>query len=163
MNAIVSVTSDWGIGLKGRLLVPNREDMRYFVRMTMGGTVICGRKTFESFPGGPLKGRRNIVLTSDRNYAVEGVEVVHSISEVLEAVANDDPDATWLIGGATVYSLLLDECSHAYVTKHDVMLPCDARFPNLDDDSSWCVSRRLPGGVTPDGVSFEFLVYERLR
>ena len=76
MNAIVSVTSDWAIGNEGGLIVRNRADMRRFVSLTMGGTVLMGRTTFESFPGGPLKGRRNVVVTRDRQYALrhEGVE-----------------------------------------------------------------------------------------
>ena len=61
MDAIVSVTSDWAIGRDGGLLVPNRADMRRFVQLTRGCTVLMGRKTLESFPGGPLKGRRNVV------------------------------------------------------------------------------------------------------
>lgn len=78
MNAIVSVTREWGIGRDGHLPVRNRADMRRFVRLTMGGTVVMGRKTFETFPGGPLKGRRNIVMTRDDGYRREGVERVAS-------------------------------------------------------------------------------------
>ena len=63
MDAIVSVTSDWAIGKDGGLLVPNRADMRRFVQLTRGCTVLMGRKTLESFPGGPLKGRRNVVVS----------------------------------------------------------------------------------------------------
>ena len=132
MDAIVSVTNDWGIGLAGQLLVRNRADMRRFVDLTMGGTVLMGRKTLESFPGGPLKGRRNVVLTRDESYAPEGVDVVHSASEVLEAVSGDEH--VWLIGGESVYRLFLPQCERVYVTKNDVTLPADAWFPDLDED-----------------------------
>ena len=80
MNAIVSVTRDWGIGCDGDLLIPNKADMKYFVEHTRGCTVVMGRKTLESFPGGPLKGRRNIVISRNADYQVEGVEVVSSFS-----------------------------------------------------------------------------------
>ena len=56
MDAIVSVTSNWAIGKDGGLLVPNRADMRRFVQLTRGCTVVMGRKTLESFPGGPPQG-----------------------------------------------------------------------------------------------------------
>ena len=161
MNAIVSVTKDWGIGMRGRLLVPNREDMRFFVQKTMGGTVICGRKTFQSFPNGPLKGRRNVVLTADPDFRVEGVTVAHDLDEALEAARDEDPSKVWVIGGERVYRQLIDRCDMAYVTMHDVTVPCDASFPNLDEDDRWQVRERIPGGVTPAGVDFEFLVYER--
>ena len=84
MDAIVSVTADWGIGRDGSLLVRNKADMRRFKELTMGGSVIMGRKTFESLPGGPLVGRNNIVLTRSRGFAPEGVEVARSIDEARE-------------------------------------------------------------------------------
>ena len=63
MDAIVSVTRDWAIGRDGALLVRNKADMHRFVELTRGCTCVMGRKTYESFPGGPLKGRRNVVVS----------------------------------------------------------------------------------------------------
>ncbi len=75
LSAIVAVCDDWGIGREGDMLVANRADMRHFVRCTKGHTVILGRKTLESFPGGrPLKDRRNIVLTRDASFTCAGAE-----------------------------------------------------------------------------------------
>ena len=74
MNAIVSVARDWGIGCDGDLLIHNKDDMKYFVEHTLGCIIIMGRRTFESFPNGPLKGRRNIVITRDPSWTHEGVE-----------------------------------------------------------------------------------------
>ena len=68
MDAIVAVCSDWAIGKDGGLLVRNKEDMHRFVQLTRGCTVVMGRKTYESFPGGPLKGRRNVIVTHDASY-----------------------------------------------------------------------------------------------
>lgn len=105
LSAIVAVCDDWGIGCEGDMVVSNRADMRHFVVCTKGCPVIMGRKTLLSFPGGrPLKNRRNIVLTRDEDFAVEGVDVVHSIDEALAAVA-DEPVA-WVIGGGDVYRQL---------------------------------------------------------
>ncbi|MDO5710006.1 MAG: dihydrofolate reductase, partial [Coriobacteriales bacterium] len=105
MDAIVSVTRDWGIGHNGSLVVDNRADMRRFVALTCGGkrpkdaapgevlgTVIMGRKTFESFPGGALKARRNLVITRNESFTAPGAEVVHSVSEALASVADSNPD-----------------------------------------------------------------------
>ena len=161
MNAIVSVTRDWGIGLKGQLAVRNRDDMRRFVDLTMGGTVIMGRKTLESFPGGPLKGRRNIVISARSDYAPAGVEIAHSPEEALDLAAGDDPDNVWLIGGASVYEALLDHCERAYVTMNDCEVPVDAWFPNLDERTDWVVESREEGGVTAAGVPFRYVTYAR--
>lgn len=176
MNAIVSVARDWGIGLDGGLAVANRADMRRFVQLTCGGrrpkdaapgevlgTVVMGRKTFQSFPGGALKARRNIVITRDEGFAAEGAEVVHSVEEALALVAECDPESVWLIGGESVYRQLLPHCSRAYVTMNDVVVPADAFFPDLDEDPSWKCIAREEGGITDEGVPFSYLTYEHQR
>ncbi len=162
MNAIVSVTRDWGIGCAGSLIVRNRADMRYFVDCTRGGTVVMGSTTFRSLPGGPLKGRRNIVLSRYMEPAA-GVELARSVGEALDLVATDTPKRVWCIGGEQVYAQLLPHCQRAYVTKNDVLLEADAFFPNLDQATEWAVEKRLGSGTTEDGVPFEFLVYKNLR
>lgn len=117
LSAIVAVCDDWGIGREGDMLVANRADMRHFVRCTKGHTVILGRKTLESFPGGrPLKDRRNIVLTRDASFTCAGAEIAHSVDEALSLLGEDE-DA-WVIGGAEIYRQLLPHCTRAVVTKN---------------------------------------------
>lgn len=162
MNAIVSVTRDWGIGLGGRLLVHNRADMRRFVALTRPGTVLMGRTTFEGFPKGPLPGRRNVVVSSTPGFAPEGVEVARSPDEALALVATDDPEHVWLIGGGRLYDELLDSCARAYVTRNDVAVPADTWFPDLDRRAGWELEREEPGGVTEGGVPFSFRTYRNI-
>lgn len=161
MNAIVAVCSDWGIGFQGALLIHSKVDMHRFVELTMGGTVVMGRKTLESFPGGPLKGRRNIVITHNPEVLPEGVVSVDSPAAALEAIATDDPNKVWLIGGESVYRALLPQCARAYVTKFDIEKPADAFFPNLDDDPAWTVEHEEDAGVTTKGTHFSFVTYAR--
>lgn len=167
LAAIVAVCDDWGIGLEGDMVVSNRADMRHFVAMTTGHAVIMGRRTLDSFPGGrPLKNRRNIVLTRDRSFSREGVEVVHSLDEALAAVAGED--RAWVIGGAEVYRQLLPYCSLAVVTKNHCTRPADAFFPDLDADGSWRVADEtepavISAGEGDEGVSYTFVTYERLQ
>lgn len=160
MNAIVAVCEDWGIGHEGRLLVRNKADMRSFVDHTTGGTVIMGRTTLEGFPGAkPLKHRRNIVLSGNPAYSVEGAEVVHSVDEALAAVADEDPDRVWVIGGERIYREMLPLCSRAYVTRNGCVRPADAFFPDLDASDEWELERSEGAGETDDGIPYEFLVY----
>ena len=162
MNAIVAVCQDWGIGHEGSLLVRNREDMESFVRHTKGGTVIMGRTTLESFPGGrPLRDRRNIVLTRNPDYAPEGVEPVHSVAEAIEAVANEDPETVYVIGGASVYKQMLPHCERVFVTKNGCLCPADAFFPNLDEDPAWVIEDLSDEGETDEGIPFIFVTYRR--
>lgn len=159
MNAIVSVTSDWAIGLDGQLVVRNRDDMRRFRDLTMGGTVVMGRRTLESFPAGPLAGRRNVVISANPEFSPEGVEVAPSPEEALALVAGEDPGRVWLIGGSSVYEALLPRCERAYVTRNACEVPADAWFPNLDEDPAWELESVEPGGVTAAGVSFDYATY----
>ena len=160
LSAIVAVCDDWGIGLDGGMVVENREDMRHFVACTTGHPVIMGRRTLESFPGGrPLKNRRNVVLSRDSSFSTEGVEVVRSVEDALAAVAGEQE--AWVIGGGQVYELLLPHCDRAVVTRNHCVRPCDTHFPDLDADPVWKVVETRAGGVTPDGVPFDFVTYER--
>ena len=100
MNLIVAVDEKWGIGKDGGLLAHLPEDMKYFRETTRGRTVVMGRRTLESFPGGkPLKNRVNMVLSRDEAYAPEGVRVYHSVEDVLEALRDCREEDVFIIGG----------------------------------------------------------------
>lgn len=158
-HAIVAVCDDWGIGKSGDMLVRNREDMRSFVRHTKGHTVLMGRKTLESFPDAkPLADRRNIVVSRDKSYAPEGVEMARSIDEAVKLTGDDE---VWVIGGGQIYEALLPRCAEAIVTKNHCLRDADTFFPNLDEDPSWAVARIEDGGVTKSGIPFEFVTYRR--
>lgn len=163
LRAIVAVCDDWGIGRDGDMVVSNRADMRHFVRCTKGHTVIMGRKTLLSFPGGrPLKDRRNIVLSRDPGFSPAGVGVVRSVDEALAALAPDEE--AWVIGGGAVYREFLPRCAQAVVTKNHCVRAADTFFPDLDADAQWTVaSTDGPYTIAPDegdaGVSYEFVTY----
>lgn len=137
MEAIVNTALDWGIGNNGALLFHIREDMKFFRRHTLGKTVLMGRKTLESFPGGkPLPDRVNLVLTTNPDYQKEGVVVCHSAQEVLALPDSD----IMLIGGAAVYEQFLPYCTCAWVTRVQACRPADTYFPNLEELPEWeCV------------------------
>ena len=133
MNAIVAVDRNWGIGRENNLLVHLSGDLKYYKEKTIGNVIIIGRKTLESFPGGrPLPGRTNIVLSADPNFAPEGCVVCRSKEEVLQAVADYDPDRVFVCGGESVYRMFMEECRAFYVTKIDAAFEADTFFPDLD-------------------------------
>ena len=131
MDAIVVVDRNWAIGCNGGLLFSLPTDMKRFRSLTMGGTVLMGRKTLDSFPGGrPLPKRRNIVL-STQEIQVEGAEVVHTLKELL--AAGEAAEHAFVIGGGSVYAALLSRCRRTYLTKVDAAADePDTYFPNLD-------------------------------
>ena len=159
MNLIVNVTENWGIGYENKLLVSISADLKRFRELTMGKTVILGRKTLETFPGArPLKGRRNIIMSTNPSYAPEGAEVFSSLDAVLEEIRKLDSDEVCVIGGASIYEALLPYCRTAQVTKTYVNCPADRFFPNLDAMDNWSVYKTYPP-EEENGIRYQYVDY----
>ena len=161
MNAIVAVDKNWGIGRNNGLLAHIPEDMRFFRQMTLGKTVILGRKTLQSFPGGqPLKDREHLVLSrrGDFPYA-DQVRVFADLASLLRAAAERDPESLMVIGGAQVYWQLLPYCARAYVTMIDAAYPADAHFPDLSADSRWVLTEQGER-MEHEGVFYRHCIFE---
>lgn len=160
MNAIVVVDQNWAIGREGDLLFSLPTDMKRFRSLTIGGTVILGRKTLDSFPGGkPLPQRRNIVITHNPDLCRDGAETVPTPQSALELAAGTDEDKLWIIGGGSVYTALLSRCKRAYLTKVEAAAPDpDTFFPNLDKLPGWEVEHTSEP-VAENGVTYRFVDY----
>ena len=159
MNCIVNVTEDWGIGLGDQLLVAISADLRRFRQLTTGKTVILGRKTQATFPGGrPLKNRTNLILSANPAFAPEGATVVHSLAELRDQCRRFHPEDLCVIGGASVYELLLPYCAAAQVTKTFLRPPADRFFPNLDTLPGWSVAAASPV-QEENGISYQYFDY----
>lgn len=119
-------------------------DMKHFKAKTLGKPVIMGRKTFESI-GRALPGRENIVVTRHSGYEAEGIVVVHSVEDALDvgraAAARSGSGEIMVIGGAQIYSLLLDRAHKLYVTEVHGTYDGDAHFPEFDRDK-WVETHR---------------------
>ena len=162
MELIVNVTPDWGIGFENRLLVSISADLRRFRELTTGKTVVLGRKTLATFPGGkPLKNRTNIILTRDPAFCAEPAVVVHDEAALFAALRSYPRGNIAVIGGASVYALLLDYCDSARVTKTYVDAPADRFFPNLDARENWQI-RRVSELQEENGLQFQFIDYVNL-
>lgn len=163
MNAILSVAQDWGIGKDNQLLFHLKEDMKRFRALTSGGTVIMGRRTLETLPGGnPLAGRRNIVITHDRGFVREGAEIAHSVEAAL-ALVDVSADDVWVMGGGSVYASMLSRCKMVYLTRVEAVVPgTDTFFPNLDKLAAWkIVSQSEP--VEENGLVYRYVEYLNLN
>lgn len=110
------------------------DDLAHFKELTLGHTVIMGRKTFDSIGRRPLARRRNIVLTRDPSFRAEGVEVVGSLGRAFWLAAGDDE--VFIAGGADVYRLALPLAHRIYLTVVHGTVDGDVRFPELDP-SDW--------------------------
>ncbi|OBJ90992.1 dihydrofolate reductase [Mycobacterium asiaticum] len=148
------------IGRAGSIPWHLPEDMARFKQLTLGHTVVMGRRTWDSLPARfrPLPGRRNIVLSRQQDFAADGAEVVGSLERALTGA-----DFMWIIGGGQIYALALPLASRCEVTEVDVDLPRDdedALAPLLDEAwvgeaGEWLVSRQ--------GLRYRFHSYSRPR
>lgn len=136
MQAILCADEKWGIGKEGKLLFSLPKDMKFFRETTVGGVVVMGRKTLESFPGGkPLKNRANIVLS--RTLERADCIVVRSIGELREELEKVVPMPVFIIGGGEIYRQLLPYCERVLVTRVAADGGADAFFPDLDEAESF--------------------------
>ncbi len=126
LKIIVAIARNGVIGCEGRMPWHLPEDLKHFKELTMGRTVVMGRKTFESI-GKPLPGRTNVVVTRQQDFETQGVQVVHSLAE---AVAKY-PDA-FIIGGAEVYRQALPLADELYITRIEADYEGDTKFPEFD-------------------------------
>ena len=158
MYVIAAVDQNWAIGKGGDQLCYLPADLRRFQALTTGHPVILGRKTLATFPGGrPLKNRRNLILSRDPAFAPEGAEVYPDLDALLAAA----PEDSFVIGGASVYRALLDQCSTAYVTKIEAAFPAaDCWFPDLDSRPEWRISEESES-QEEDGVKFRYVTYRK--
>ena len=163
MNLIVAVDSRWGIGRENGLLTSIPGDMQYFKDHTMGKVVVMGRKTLESMPQRRgLKGRTNLVVTSNPNFEAERCIVVHSDEELLSELSKYDSDDVYLIGGASLYNKYYKQCDKLYITKMFADLNADTFIVNIDEDPDFQVVSESDVIIEND-ISYRFVIYERKK
>ena len=161
MKAIVAVDKNWGIGKNNDLLFSIPEDMKFFRATTLNKVVVMGRKTLESFPNGePLKNRVNIVLSSELNK--DGCITVKNIEELKKVLKEFNDEDVFVIGGASVYKLLLPYVKKALITKVDADGEATAFFENLDELENWQLEKESEE-IETNGYKIKFTEYTNLN
>lgn len=129
LAAIVATDLHNGIGKNNQLLCHLPADLKFFKATTMGSPVIMGRKTYESI-GRLLPGRRNIVVTRNSAYRLEGAEIYHSLET---ALASCSEEKAFVIGGAEIFNLCMPRLDEIYRTVIQHHFEADTFFPSLSD------------------------------
>ena len=157
MKAIAAADRNWAIGNKGSLLCHIPGDLKYFKQKTIGKTVVMGRRTLESLPGGrPLPGRDTIVLSKSLE-AGEGFTVCRSTEEVLAICEGKD---VFICGGETVYRQFEPYCDNLYITRINEEFEADAYFPAPGDDMEIVWQSEV---FNENGHEYRFLEYRRKK
>ena len=133
ISIIAAIGKNGELGRKNNLLWNLPEDMRHFRDTTRGHTVIMGQKTFESI-GHPLPNRRNIVVTRNRAFKADGVDISNSLEDTLNSLKNADEEV-FVIGGGEIYRQSIEKADKLYITHVNKSFPdADTFFPKIDDN-----------------------------
>lgn len=164
LAVIVAMAQNHVIGKENDLPWRIKADLQYFKKVTMGLPLVMGRKTFESI-GKPLPGRKSFVLTRQKDWFYEGVEVSDDLTVLLEAAKlhakNEGFDQVMVIGGAEVYEQVLPYANKLYLTEVHAEVNGDAFFPEFDKADWTEVERSDMAAEKEDGYGFSFVVLER--
>ncbi|WP_130865921.1 dihydrofolate reductase [Acidipropionibacterium timonense] len=151
--AIAAVASNGVIGSGSGMLWHLPEDWRRFKQVTMGHTLVLGRRTFEEI--GALPGRPAIVCTRDADWHRDGVRVAHDVAGALEMAREAGEEICFVAGGAQIYAAALDLCDELDITEVHQSPDGSARFPAIDPER-WRETTREPR------AGFDFVRYERI-
>lgn len=133
-------------------------DFAHFRAVTLGKPVIMGRKTYESI-GKPLPGRRNIVLSHTPQRCYEGVDCVGSFDEALALAA--DAEEVMVIGGSSIYEMLLPRVNRLYLTFVDAVFDGDAWFPEINQDEWREIESSTHAADDKNAYNCRFVTYEK--
>lgn len=162
LSIIVAVAENNVIGKDNDLLWRLSNDLKNFKEITMGHTIIMGRKTFESLPK-ILPGRKHIVLTRSKSFVApsEMVEVFSSVEELLPSL---NPQTEYfVIGGGEIYNTLMPYSEKLYLTKVNKVFQGDTYFPVVDN-SQWKEVSKIEGVVDEkNSIPHSFLILERVK
>lgn len=147
------------IGREGDLPWRLPNDLKRFKALTLGHTVLMGRKTWQSLPRRPLPGRDNRVLSHDAGFIAEGATVYTSLAAALAPPARGD---LFVIGGAALYALCLPLASRLYVTEVCARSLGDTYFPPYDRRQYREIAREEHPADDTHAVAYRFVVLQRL-
>ena len=160
LSIIVAIAKNNVIGKDNKLIWHLPEDLKRFKKITTGHTIIMGRKTFESL-GRVLPNRKHIVLCNDAQLNIddENVEIINSVDK-LEKYENSENE-NFVIGGASIYKLLLPKTNKLYITRINQEFEGDVYFPEINE-SEWKIVEQEKGIKDENNpYDYEYITYVR--
>ena len=151
---VVAIARNGVIGKDGLIPWHISDDMKRFKALTLGHTVVMGRKTWDSLPKKPLPGRVNVVVTRQRDWQADGAVVAHSLGQATAGTSG----TVMVIGGAEIYERAMPLATRIELTEIHQDFDGDARFEF--DRTGWHETLREEH-VTPDGLRYSYVTLTR--
>lgn len=158
VSIIASVGENFELGKNNDLIWHLPNDLNFFKNITMGKDIVMGSKTFYSLPR-KLSGRRYIVLTG-QDIEIPDVMVFRSKVELIRYLYQVKKEVM-VIGGANVYSQMLEYADRMYLTHiEDSCRDADTYFPKFNYDE-W--DNEVIGMGADNGISYKHVLYKRKK
>ncbi len=160
LSIIVAKASNNIIGKDNQLIWHIPEDLKRFKRLTTGHSIIMGRRTFESL-GKILPNRKHVILCNDMEMNIddERVEVLEDISMLKDYI--DSPEENFVVGGATIYKLLMPYAKKMYITEINQEFDGDVSFPEINMDE-WKIESSEEGIKNEENpYDYKYVTYVR--
>ncbi|WP_026471197.1 dihydrofolate reductase [Alkanindiges illinoisensis] len=159
---VVAMDEQHCIGVNNQLPWHLTEDLKHFKRITQGGVIVMGRKTYDSM-GRALPNRVNWVLTRDTSWQADQVKVAHTLDDILNQASADvkqlQLQSIFIIGGAEIFRQTLDIADRLELTHVSLDVQGDTFYPVVP--KSFQAISRQPMQDEKTGVAFEFVRYQR--
>ena len=157
LSLIAAMASNRVIGHKGDIPWKIPGEQKMFKEITLGHTVIMGRKTYETL-GRPLPDRTNVVITRQTDYQAPGCIIAHDLDAALASCSADENEA-FICGGGQLYHQALPMADKIYLTVLSQKIPVDTYFPEIPEADFKMTTSELIDCAEP----YNFYIYERVK
>ena len=159
ISIIAAVSDDLGIGKNNELIWHIPEDLKRFKKLTIGKSVIMGKKTWESLPRKPLSGRKNIVMTDIPDEIINCAITAYSMEDALRK--SDKNEEVFVIGGGSVYRQFMPVANRLYITHVHKKAPADIFFPEIDPGKWKVIERKECISEDENEIPYSYVIYDR--
>jgi dihydrofolate reductase len=162
ISIIVAVAENGVIGRQGKLPWRLSDDLRRFKQLTMGHTIIMGRRTWESI-GRPLPGRRTVVVSRSPDFRtkVDGVETAICLDKAQGIAEAAGDDEAFIVGGAELYRESLGRADRLYLTRVCAAVEGDTSFPDIEWNNWQLVESEDHDANEKNEHAYRFETYDR--
>ena len=158
LTIIAAVSINNVIGNKNKLIWNLPNDLKRFKKLTIGHSIIMGRKTFDSLTN-PLPDRDNIVITRSTNYSNPGIKVCSSIEEAMSLTKTDTQP--FIIGGGEIYSQTINMVDKIELTRVHQKFDGDAYFPEIPLDIFELINEEKYSSDSENEFDYSYLTYKK--
>ena len=163
ISIIVAISKNGVIGRNNKLAWNLPDDMFYFSKMTMGHSIIMGRKNWDSIPNKwrPLQNRKNIIISRNINQNIKNVDITNSIEKAIKIGRENEDEEIFIIGGGEIYKLGFKFVDKLYITEIKNNIEGDTFFPKWNKSEWKEISRISHPSDSKHEYDFDYVIYKK--